>query len=105
VRDGRQTLAVDFDGVVHAYTKGWMGGEPYDVPVPGTEDALRQLDKKYKMVIFTARHDLNAVREWLRRYRLSQYFSEVTNRKPQAVAYLDDRAIHFTDWPSALEVL
>jgi hypothetical protein len=101
----KQRLAVDFDGVVHAYSRGWCGGEIYDDPSPGTKDALIQLSKRYELVIFTARHDLVAVQRWLVEHRLDHFFADVTNRKPAAVHYIDDRGVRFTDWASALKEL
>ncbi len=101
----RSTLAVDFDGVIHAYSKGWQGGAIYDELVDGCTEALRQLHKRYRLVIFTARHDLGAVNDYLAEHRIAHLFEDVTNRKPMAVAYLDDRGVTFTGWAAALEAL
>lgn len=95
-------VAVDFDGVVNSYTNGWNGGALDTEPVPGTADALRELSKRYELVIFTARHDLDGVRRWLVEHRLAHYFTDVTNRKPAATVYLDDRALKFESWAQAL---
>lgn len=94
------TIAIDFDGVIHKYSKGWQDGSIYDEPVPGAREALLELAKDFKLVVFTARSDQNAVREWIsKKINLSL---PVTNIKPPALAYIDDRAVHFTDWQSAL---
>lgn len=98
-----KTIAIDFDGVVHAYSQGWQDGEIYDDPAVGLVMALCKLRPNYRLVIFTARHDLGAVATWLREHHLDHYFSDVTNRKPAAAVYLDDRAIRFISWDQALK--
>ena len=98
------TLAVDFDGVIHEYSQGWNGGALGAI-MPGARDALVRLNVKYRIVVFTARHDLKAVCDWLHEQRLDHLIADVTNRKPVAVAYLDDRAVRFISWEQALETL
>lgn len=101
-----KTLAVDFDGVIHAYREGWRGGEVYDRPVFGARYALHVLAQTYRVVVFTAREDLGAVRGWLRLHSLDQYVAEVTNVKPPAWAYVDDRAVRFEgEWMQTLGTL
>lgn len=99
------TLAVDFDGVIHSYESGWQNGVIYGAPVEGCENALRRLRTNFELVVFTARHNLEDVHLWLVTHGLRPYFKEVTNRKPAAVAYLDDRAVKFTTWAQALKEL
>lgn len=114
-----KTVAVDFDGVIHAYSKGWCNGTIYDAPIPGAFDALRQLMSKYAVVIFTTR-DVRQVADWLLDHEFEQvtiggdssnpFWNKrdnllVTNTKPAAIAYIDDRAIRFTNWKQALEDL
>jgi hypothetical protein len=98
-----KTIAIDFDGVVHAYSHGWQDGEIYDDPMSGLIMGLAKLVPHYRLVIFTARHDLDAVRTWLKSHRLDHYFADVTNRKPAAAIYLDDRAVRFISWDQALK--
>lgn len=105
VRRPSKVVAVDFDGVLHAYRNGWQDGSCYDEPVDGTFEALRTLSGRYRLVVFTARYDLDAVRAWLHEHRLEHFFDDVTNRKPAAVAYLDDRAVRFVNWEQAVSAL
>ncbi len=54
-RGRKQTIAVDFDGVIHRYSRGWQDGSIYDPPVDGAVEALERLHHRYKVVIFTTR--------------------------------------------------
>src|SRR3990167_7471733 len=93
----KRTLAIDFDGVLHAYGQGWQDGTIYDEPLPGAVDACRYLvDQGFDLVIFTARQDQAAIHKWLRTHGFPEM--DVTNMKPPALFYIDDRAIRFRDW-------
>ena len=110
-----KTVAVDFDGVLHAYSKGWHDGTIYDGPVEGALDALRILLASYAVVIHTTRDPAPVVR-WLTGFGFdAEYFPGeqpqfwnfqgailVTNRKLPAFAYIDDQGIRFEGWPQAL---
>jgi hypothetical protein len=41
--------------------------------------------------------------EWLESKGIAQYVEEVTSEKPRAMAYLDDKAIRFDSWKTAIE--
>ncbi|MFD7507905.1 hypothetical protein ACFV5N_00955 [Streptomyces sp. NPDC059853] len=110
-------MAVDFDGVVHSYTRGWADGSMYDPPVPGALDALRDLMTRYAVVIHTAR-DAGQVAEWLDGHGFECVLDDgrpfwsvqgqllVTSRKLPSVAYVDDRAVLFRgDWAEALAII
>lgn len=108
--DYQKTIGIDFDGVIHAYSKGWHDGTCYDDAVPYAIDSLNRLSKRgYKIVIFTCRAETEegvaAVRAWLRKYDLLPGLAEaieVTDKKPKAIAYIDDRGIRFTNWTDIL---
>jgi hypothetical protein len=92
-------VLVDFDGVIHRYSKGWADGTVYDDPMPGAMSRLHELvDAGYEVVIFSTR-DATQIRDWLRDWHFPEY--RITNVKEPAVAMIDDRAIHFRDWDSA----
>jgi hypothetical protein len=94
------TILVDFDGVIHNYSKGWLDGSAYDVPFDGARDGLKALeDLGYTVVIFSTR-DRDQIREWLRKYDFEPY--DVTNEKRPATAIIDDRAIRFVQWSQAI---
>jgi hypothetical protein len=94
----RQTLLVDFDGVIHDY-QGWNGVEPIGQPIAKSRAALLLLEKTYRIVIFTTRPAEN-VERWLRHYGFPDY--KVTDKKEPAYLIIDDRAITFngiwSDW-------
>ena len=103
-----KTVAVDFDGVIHTYSKGWQDGTIYDPPMAGAFDALRALRRHWKVVIYTtrARDDINGpggeaqIRQWFVKHGAPDLAEEleITDRKPLAVALIDDRAIRFENW-------
>jgi hypothetical protein len=88
-------VAVDFDGPIHAYTRGWQDGRIYDEPTVGALEAIRGLAREFRIVVFTARTILDPVREWLDEHGFMEYIEDVTNNKPQAQVYIDDRAVYF----------
>ena len=91
-------VALDFDGVMHKYSKGWQKGQIYDPPVESLKEALVFLAARYRVVVYTARtaSDLKLIWNWLYEHGLHRYVSEVTFIKPKAKLYVDDRAYRFT---------
>lgn len=111
-----KTVAIDFDGVIHKSSKGFHDGTIYDDPIPGSLEAIKQISQEYEIVVYTckAKKDrplvqgktgIQLVEEWLVKHKFSDYIKEVTSDKPRAFVYIDDRAIEFTDWKSAMEKL
>lgn len=89
----KKTVCIDLNGVLDQYT-GWKGEGHMDPPRPGAERFLAELAEDYRVVILTTQ-PAERVWEWLREYGLDQYVSDVTNRKPPALVYVDDRAVCF----------
>lgn len=104
--DKRKTLAVDFDGVIHRYSKGFQGLEnAYDPPMEGAQEVLQRLkDQGYVLKIMSSRPAL-VIEEWLEKYNMTNLFDAVSNNKFAATVYLDDRGFHFTDWATVEEKL
>ncbi|MEV7123822.1 hypothetical protein [Kitasatospora griseola] len=116
------TVCVDFDGVFRPEGP-WNGGRLSGTPLPGAVDRIRALlDGGWRIVFLTARgsefHE--SVAHYLARYlnrkvvvlpRAETCYWEiedlilVTNVKPGALVYLDDKAEAFTDWATALREL
>ncbi|WP_448333501.1 hypothetical protein [Streptomyces sp. DSM 41534] len=115
-----QTVAVDFDGVLHSYERGWADGSIYGHWTPGSIGALSQLMQKYAVFIHTTRNARQVAR-WIEQQSgrafectthvpRSGFWNEqglllVTAQKLPAIAYIDDRAVRFTAWPEALEAV
>jgi hypothetical protein len=58
------TIAVDFDGVIHKYSKGWQDGAIYDEPVEGTSHALAYLMQRWAVYVHTTRQP-DPVARWI----------------------------------------
>tara|TARA_B100000902_G_scaffold142558_1_gene140170 strand:+ start:10512 stop:10898 length:387 start_codon:yes stop_codon:yes gene_type:complete len=112
--ENKKQLAIDFDGVIHKNSKGFYDGTIYDEPIEGSIQAIKELAKKYDIVIFTAKAKpdrpllhgktgTELVADWLDKYGLSAYVKEITSEKPRAVAYIDDKAIRFDCWNNVLK--
>ena len=101
--DRRLRVVVDFDGVLHSYKSGWTGPDPADDPEPGALEFVRWLqDRDFDITVVSARaghpEGQAAIEAWFRRHGFPEL--EVTDRKVPAVAYIDDRAVHYGsgDW-------
>jgi len=107
--DKSKTVAIDFDGVIHSYSRGFQGLEnAYDGVHPGAREGIAALNKAgYKLVIVSSR-PAYVIRDWLKKYALDSYFEDVANIKRPASFYIDDRAIEFkkgrkNSWKLALD--
>lgn len=105
------TIAVDFDGVIHRYSKGWQDGTIYDDPMLGAISGLNELMRRDAVFIHTSR-DPMTVALWLTEKlgvtatwepegaRPHEFWNDrgrvlVTNRKLPATVYIDDRGLRF----------
>jgi hypothetical protein len=97
-------LAIDFDGVIHDF-KHPIEGKRMGPPIEGTKESLKKLRSKgHKLTVFTIWGDIKGkkiISDYMKFYELP--FDEITNIKPQADYYIDDKAIHFTDWSETLK--
>jgi phosphoheptose isomerase len=114
--DEQINVGIDFDKVIHRCSKGYYDGTIYDEPVKGAYEALEKLSKRYTVIVYTckAKPDRGLVNgktgtelvwQWLREHNMAQFVSKVTAEKPRARFYIDDKAIRFTDWDSAFEMI
>jgi hypothetical protein len=108
-----KTIAVDFDGTIHPYTRGWTGEVPDDEPpTDGAEQALWNfLREGYNVAIFSTRaaseNGKRGIEQWVIKHlpNIAENLLPpppgteqrlwVTSEKPLAFAYVDDRAVVF----------
>lgn len=92
-------LAIDFDQTIHDQAHP-VPGRKMGPPIVGAQDAIVEFKRRgYKIIIHTvwgSDDRKQAIIDWLNYYQI--YFDEVTNIKPKADAYIDDKAIRFTTW-------
>jgi hypothetical protein len=107
------TIAIDFDGVIHSFELGFHDGTIYGTPIEGSIEAIKRIAKKYTIVIYTAKAKQDRplingktgtelVWEWLKKYKLDQYIKDITAEKPRCICYIDDKAIQFKNWDQSL---
>ena len=113
LKDISSIISIDFDGVIHKNSKGFHDGTIYDEPISGTKEALEFLSKKFTIVISTCKAiperplingktGTELIWEWLKKYDLDKYISDVTDKKIRASFYIDDKGIRFTNWEQTL---
>ena len=116
VKNETNTLAIDFDGVIHDHNLGFHDGTCYGKPIPGAIEAIKKLSQKYEIVIFTCKANpkrplINGktgpelIWEWLGKYDLKSCIKDVTYDKINALYYIDDKAISFNNWNNTLKHL
>lgn len=110
----KRTIAVDFDGVIHGYSKGWADGSIYDPPIEGARQSLHRIRRAgYRVLIFSTRcsdREINGevqkgqfdeVRAYLDKHKIP-YDGIWTDEKPIYSVLIDDNAIRFPPrgfWP------
>ncbi len=110
-------LAIDFDGVLHNFDKGYYDGTCYGEPIDGSLDALKLLSKKYNIIIFSSKclpdrplvsglTGRELIIKWLQKYDVLKYVKDITHVKPRAKYYIDDKAIEFkNNWTYILNLI
>ena len=110
----KNTLAIDFDGVIHKNSKGYHDGTVYDEPIPGAIEAIKELSKKYILILYTfkghperpsvnGKDGIIGTWEWLEKYGIKEYVSDIVWGKPNAKIYIDDKGYKFENWKNTIE--
>lgn len=99
------TLAIDFDRVVHDIDHP-VPGRKMGAPMPRAAEAMQFLrGRGYQLIVHTlwagTPAGKRACEDWLNYWKVP--FDEVTNIKPKADAYIDDRAIKHVDWETTIK--
>jgi len=119
-----KTIAIDFDGVIHKYSKGWLDGSIYDEPFEGVFETIMQLMREHTVFVFTARSP-RQIKKWLKEHcyyehdmpcdpyiygfsvKIIPFWKKfwnkpnclgITRKKLPAMIYIDDRALKFESW-------
>lgn len=96
--------AVDFDGVIHDH-KNPVPGRRMGPPIAGAREGLENLrNMGYQIVVFTVWGNdkgTKTIEDYMLYYKLP--FDEITNVKPNADFYIDDKAIKFNNWTDTLQ--
>ena len=110
------TISIDFDGVIHHYSKGYQDGSIYDPPIKGAARFIYDcmFVKNWSVFILSTR-DPRQIKEWMETtlflgkelpFQITilpadqKFWNEkknigVTNRKLAAHVYIDDRGFRF----------
>lgn len=114
-----RTVAVDFDGVIHAYSDGWKDGTIYDEPMPGAFAGLRRLMQNNNVFIISTRSP-EQILDWMTEQAPAiacelvppealQWEKRdvigITNRRLLAHSLVDDRAVRFVNWRDTVNLL
>lgn len=109
-------LCLDFDGVVHSYTSGWMG--PRVIPDPPTDGAIAFMLaalNHFDVMIYSSRSGepggVSAMESWLRHHAGQTWYESPAGpglesigfpkQKPAAFIGIDDRVLTFDGtWPA-----
>lgn len=111
----KRTIAIDFDGVIHKYSKGYHDGTCYDEPMPGAIEAIKLLMTKYTVFVLSTRKPED-IQHWFgvhtdlgteiikddREFYENEHLVGISQRKLPAIYYIDDRALWFKDWETTL---
>lgn len=100
-------IAVDFDGVLHD-PLNIKAGYKLGQPIAGAVEAMNRLKAQGAIiVVHTIWGDTNqkrlAISQWCRYFNIPYDF--ITNIKPKAMIYIDDKGYRFRNWNDTLDFI
>jgi len=99
-----KVVAIDLDGCIADYSKGWQGENVFGDVIPGCKEALQKLKSEGNtIIIYTVRQHTKELDQYLESNEIPyDYVNESVpgtysqdGRKVWANVYIDDRAITF----------
>ena len=114
----KPTLCLDFDGVLHSYSSGWLGADIVpDAPVAGAADFVVAAQEHFTVSVYSSRSGqpggIDAMKRWLHKAIIDadhdgSAFDTIQwpTEKPAAFVTIDDRALTFDGtWPRPADLL
>lgn len=101
MNDRRKAVAADFDGVIHSYQSPWVRADAIpDPPVDGAIEWLDSLLDEFDVFVLSTRAASPIGSAAIRNYLFAQGLKRaaevtITDRKPPALVYVDDRSWRF----------
>ncbi len=99
-----KTIMVDLDGVICTEERTFE--RPLAQPIDGAREALQRLRAAgHTIVIYTARGwaEYKVAKQWLDDHGMA--YDAIQMGKPIADVWIDDRALHFSNWADTLRQL
>ena len=93
-------LAIDFDNTIHDINHP-VPNRKMGPPISLAKESLTKFKQQgHEIIIFTVWggtiQGQTTIKKWMDYYEIP--FDTITNIKPNADHFIDDRAIHFTSW-------
>lgn len=99
-----KTICIDFDGVIHDYSRGYQGKDVFDKAIDGASNGTKVLKENgWRIIIYTTRPNTQKLRDWLKENDIAYDYINESPDQPEessgckliADVYLDDRAVNF----------
>lgn len=99
----KKTICIDFDGVIHDYSKGWQGEDVFGQMIANADTGTSVLKEKgWTIIIFTTRKKTEKLEKWLKDNNIVYDYINENPEQPEqssgkviADVYLDDRGVCF----------